>query len=57
MITADMFKTATGKEPEYDDLERVNCPDAGKFMHMSCGWNHKANLPFFMAGPEENEPR
>jgi len=57
MITADMFKTATGKEPEYDDLERVNCPDAGKFMHMSCGWNHKANLPVFMAGPEENEPR
>jgi len=55
MITAEMFKEATGHEPENDDLERVNCPNAGKFMHMSCGWNREANLPVFMAGPEKSD--
>jgi hypothetical protein len=55
MITAEMFKEATGHEPENDDLERVNCPNAGKFMHLSCGWNREANLPVFMAGPEKSD--
>ena len=48
LITAEMFKEATGHEPEQDDLERCNCQQAGSPMHMYCGWNYKANLPIFM---------
>lgn len=48
-VTAEEFKTATGMEPEDDDLERVNCRDAGQSGHGMCGWNAVANLPRFMA--------
>jgi hypothetical protein len=51
-ITAEMFTAATGRAPENDDLERVNCRYAGAVKHCMCGWNHKANLPVYMAGPE-----
>lgn len=46
-ITRKKFKEATGRNPENDDLERVNCPDAGKIGHRSCGWCKNCNLPVF----------
>ena len=51
-ITPEYFEEATGRKPERDDLERCNCPLAGQHLHMSCGWNHQADLPVFQAGPE-----
>lgn len=47
-ITREMFIAATGYEPVNDDLERCNCPDAGKIGHQSCGWNDVDNIPNFM---------
>ena len=49
LITAERFKEATGRDPENDDLERVNCPVVGGFGHFYCGWNHRLNLPRFEA--------
>ena len=57
MITEQMFFDATGRKPEDDDMERVNCPCMGKKGHMSCGWNTAWNLPRFQVGdstPEES---
>lgn len=48
-ITAEYFKEATGREPESDDLERCNCPRAGKMNHNQCGWDDEANLPWFQS--------
>jgi hypothetical protein len=48
-VTAEYFKKATGQEPKQDDLDRSNCPDAGKVGHDCCGWNSLCNLPNFMA--------
>lgn len=50
MITAKMFKEATGYEPVDDDLERVNCKKAGQMAHFSCGWDYERNMPVFMPG-------
>lgn len=55
MITYEQFEKATGFPPENDDLERVNCPEAGKLGHWSCGWNYAADLPFTMA-PRSGQP-
>jgi len=52
VITREKFIEATGREPEQDDLERVNCPDAGKPGHWSCGWNAEKNRPVFEVGWE-----
>ena len=46
-ITAEMFKKATGVDPEQDDLERCNCDKAGQTFHMMCGWDRKQNRPKF----------
>ena len=54
-ITAEMFKEATGYDPVDDDLERCNCPDAGKLAHSCCGWNKVHNKPQFYIGPRYNE--
>lgn len=35
--TATDFKMIVGREPEQDDLERVNCNSAGKLGHECCG--------------------
>lgn len=51
-ITRDLFLAATGREPEQDDLERCNCPTAGRPGHFSCGWNGRLNRPVFEVGPE-----
>lgn len=51
MITAEQFKAATGRDPEDDDLERVNCPQAGRIGHLCCGWDSVWNRPQFEIGP------
>jgi hypothetical protein len=51
-ITQAAFLAATGEPPCDDDLERCNCPQAGKPGHQMCGWNAARNLPVFIAGPE-----
>ena len=54
MITAEMFKEATGRDPEQDDLERCNCRSAGELGHFFCGWDHEKNVPQFMSEPKIN---
>lgn len=49
-ISAEYFERRTGRPPENDDLERVNCPKAGTLGHFGCGWNEAADLPRFMTG-------
>lgn len=49
-ITAEWFEQATGRKPENDDLDRVNCLDAGKVGHLMCGWDMKAGKPVFETG-------
>lgn len=50
-ITAEDFKTATGREPIQDDLERCNCPEAGAIGHFVCGWDDARGMPNFIPGP------
>lgn len=47
MITAERFKERTGREPERDDLERCNCPQAGQLLHSCCGWCERCDKPRF----------
>lgn len=44
------FIKLVGREPTQDDLERVNCLDAGKVGHSQCGWCHIHNSPRFECG-------
>ena len=37
LIGREEFYEMTGRLPERDDLERCNCPKAGKRGHHSCG--------------------
>ena len=48
-ITAEYFEQATGRKPEQDDLDRSNCPLAGRTFHDCCGWDDELNLPVFEA--------
>lgn len=32
------FRLRTGRWPQQDDLDRVNCKEAGVIGHGSCGW-------------------
>lgn len=54
-ITAEYFTEHAGWEPTDDDLERVNCPQAGQANHRSCGWNHQKNMPVFSVGRETKQ--
>ncbi len=47
MMNAKTFESKTGHIPEHDDLERVNCKDAGEVFHFSCGWCSVCDLPRF----------
>jgi hypothetical protein len=42
------FKQATNRSPIEDDLERCNCPFAGKSGHLQCGVCVMHNKPIFM---------
>lgn len=44
-VTEEQFTMATGSAPERDDMERVNCSDAGKPGHHFCGWCPVHNKP------------
>lgn len=46
-MTAVMYESITGDKPIQDDLERVNCPNAGEIGHSNCGWCFKCNTPAF----------
>ncbi|ADQ52819.1 hypothetical protein CL89_gp100 [Aeromonas phage PX29] len=46
-MDAKLFKKFTGRKPIQDDLERVNCQQAGKMGHTHCGWNHRAHRPMY----------
>lgn len=45
MTTPEHFKSRVGREPEMDDMERVNCDKVGTFGHMLCGWCPEHDLP------------
>ncbi|MFA4971168.1 MAG: hypothetical protein WC683_01050 [bacterium] len=36
--TQEEFKSMVGRDPLGDDLERLNCPDAGLRGHLQCGY-------------------
>lgn len=48
VVTAGAFKAATGHDPQHDDLDRCNCPNAGEVGHHACGWCEECNGPRFM---------
>jgi hypothetical protein len=49
-ITDKVFSICTGRDPIQDDLERCNCPLAGRTGHSACGWCEKHELPMFQCG-------
>ena len=56
-LNAHDFLELTGSHPEDDDLERSNCPDAGKPGHLQCGICPTCKLPRFMCHtPSTCEP-
>lgn len=50
MMDADEFKRLTGRMPEHDDLERVNCDKVGAVGHWQCGWCDEHCSPNFSCG-------
>ena len=47
-ITADDFEQLTGQAPKQDDLERVNCDEAGNAGHHQCGLCEQCGYPRFI---------
>lgn len=41
------FENRVGRAPDNDDLDRVNCGEAGTRGHRGCGVCEKHNLPMF----------
>jgi hypothetical protein len=52
-VSLSEFIRATGRDPAHDDMERVNCMEAGTIGHLCCGWNAEHNKPQFEVGPVE----
>ena len=48
MKTELEFEEDTGCKPVQDDMDRVNCTEAGEIGHTMCGWNDKKNCPMFV---------
>jgi hypothetical protein len=44
------FEQKTGRAPEHDDLDRVNCLKAGQLGHYHCGWCDNHDGPIFECG-------
>lgn len=42
-----MFRIRTGRWPKQDDLERVNCKQAGEIGHGNCGWCNEHRAPMY----------
>ena len=49
-ITKEKFYEMTSREPEGDDLERVNCFKVGQIGHQFCGVCNKCQQPRFVCG-------
>ena len=49
-MTAQEFEARTGYAPAQDDLDRVNCEEAGTVGHLCCGWCEKHDGPMFQCG-------
>ena len=49
-MNAEEFEEKVGRAPIHDDLERVNCPDAGELGHWYCGWCPEHDKPRFECG-------
>lgn len=47
-MTGQEFTTLTGQPPEQDDLERVNCKQAGTLGHSQCGTCPDCGFPRFI---------
>lgn len=47
-MTREEYFARFGDWPIQDDLERVNCPLAGKVGHWGCGVCEKHDLPMFL---------
>lgn len=56
VMTAVEFAYLTGRSPGQDDLDRVNCPDAGAFGHWHCG-RCTCGLPRMCCPDECDRPR
>lgn len=49
-MDTETFEKKVGHPPIMDDLERVNCPDAGKVGHYFCGWCEQCDKPRWHCG-------
>jgi len=49
-VTPEEFTAAYGREPQQDDMHRVNCSRAGNLGHSQCGMCEKHHMPRFMCG-------
>lgn len=52
-MTPEQFQVATGRVPERDELERVNCDKVGEKGHRLCGWCIPCNRPRYDCGHGE----
>ena len=50
-MTEKQFEILTGYKPVQDDLERVNCEQAGEVGHEHCGWDYENGRPRFEGAP------
>jgi hypothetical protein len=50
MKSVQQFYAATGYTPENDDMDRVNCTEAGNPTHSFCGWCNDHDKPRFICG-------
>jgi hypothetical protein len=50
LVDDSEFERMTGLAPEADDLDRVNCPQAGNEGHMFCGICVPCGKPRFVCG-------
>lgn len=48
--TEESYQMAFGVVPETDDLERTNCPFAGRDLHSQCGVCPEHAKPRFLCG-------
>lgn len=55
VITSEYYQKHVGVAPINDDIDRCNCPDAGKIGHSSCGWNYMLNKPATAVSTSEDD--
>lgn len=44
-LTPEEYRDSVGVYPKQDELERVNCSEAGKPGHLRCGWCMQCHAP------------